>query len=187
MANITNKKTKERLKKVIHVLYPEYKHITVKKDLSVVLSKKAGWLSRLFSSKDRIGYRLLTLHYLPQKLSLLKYNNSDFLSTVIEEVTSTEMRKEDVILYFYKEIIKIKYPHVFKELVILPETMYFSDDECERPVEVDFEFRRSASKVNKVTKQTFLTRLYCHPLYYEWMVLYIVSAVVLTYLIFFYP
>lgn len=186
MAKTTNKKSRERLKKVINVLYPEYKHVTVKKKLNVVLSKHAGWLTRLFSSKDRISYGLLVLHYLPKRLSLLKYDNLDFLSTVIEDVTSTEMRNEDVTLYFFEEIVKVKYPHVFKiptERIayLKSETIIYDDDEV--PL-IDFEIRRTAERINRGVKRTFLMSLQEHPFYYEIMVLGAVVLMLLSILIF---
>jgi hypothetical protein len=186
MVKNTNKKSRERLKKVISVLYPEYKHITVKKNLNVVLSRKAGWLARLFSSKDRISYGLLILHYLPKKLSLLKYNNLDFLSTVIEGVTSTEIRKGDVTSYFYEEIVKVKYPHIFKELSVSTERIPCSEseDECESSP-IDFQTRRTMEKINRKAKHTFLMSLQEHPLYYEIMVIFAVSVMLLSVVIFF--
>jgi hypothetical protein len=186
MAKISiNKRSKERLKKVMHVLFPEYKYIKITKNLGVVASKYKYWIARIFHKKDNFGYNILIKHYLPTRLAQLKYNNDDFLSVIIEDVTSVQMKKDDVIMYFFKEIVMIKYQDVFKEVLnvqsIINDEVY---DECEMTESVHFKIRRESERVNRVVRQTFITRLQCHPMYYEYITLGIVIAVLISYLIF---
>lgn len=161
---------KSRLKKVIKVLFPEYKYISVKNDLSVVMCKQRGllWGAKLFAKKDRTSFNLLVSHYIPKKLTLLKYNNKDFLSTVIEDITAVEMRGGDVVSYFYKEIIKIKYPHVFKEVVI-PNVVY-SYEEPEEPTPIV----KIIYKDRIIKKKSFRD----HPLYYEYLIIGAITLIV---------
>jgi hypothetical protein len=176
MSVLSNKKA--RLKKVLQVLYPEYKYISVKNNLSVVTCTHRGilWGARLFTKKNRTSFNLLVSHYIPQRLVMLKYNNKEFLSVIVEDVTSVEMRKEDVVSYFYKEIIKIKYPHVFKEVAI-PEVPYLSNLEPMEPTPT-MEVKYRPTVVVTVTRS-----FHDHPLYYEIMLLCAISIVIIASLI----
>jgi hypothetical protein len=179
MTKVNNRRTRERLKKVIHVLYPEYKYIKIKNNLDAIVSKRKWWICRLFHKKDVVEYSLLINHYIPTKFTLLKYNNSDLLSTVIEDMTAVKMRKEDVVFFFFKEIVKIKFEKVLKEVTTVPPIV--RDEEYEESEGVHFEIRRETDRVNRVTKQTFLTRMQLYPLYYEYVVLVCVSLFILLF------
>jgi hypothetical protein len=92
------------------------------------------------------------------------------------------MRGEELISYFYTEIIKIKYPHVFKEFS-LPENTYPTDEEAYDNAEINFMLKKTAERVNKEVKQTFLMKLQSHPLYYEYCIIFAIAIVVFLFLI----
>jgi len=108
---------------------------------------------------------------------MLKYNNKDLFSTVIEDITSVKMKGEDLITYFYTEIIKVKYPHVFKEFSITDIENLRSECDYEDE-EINIILMRTKERVNKAVKQTFLMRLQNHPLYYEYVVVMAVIVIV---------
>jgi len=185
MAKISKRISKDRLKKIIHVLYPEYKYIKVKNDLSAVLYKKKWWLQRLFSKKDKVPYSMLISYYIPKKLTLLKYDNKDFFGVVVGDMTAAELRKEDLISYLYTEIVKVKYPHVFNKFAV-PEITSTDpeDEEYEEDEDLSFITRRTTEKVNRAVKQTYLMTLQTHPLYYEYMVIGAITLVILCIILF---
>jgi len=177
MASILNKKSKDRLKKVILVLYDEYKHVKIEKNLRVVLSKYKYWLPRILHKRTKVSYELLTMHYLPKKLTMLKYDNLDFLGSVIEDVTSVRLKNEDVINYFYTEIVKIKYPHIFRQ-VSLPAlcTMKESKD---RKITINVLADQLTPKKRKIK----WVSMYQHPLYFERVVIGAVILFVITFIL----
>ena len=168
MINKYNKKTRDRLKKVCLALYPEYKKARVCKRLNVTMWRKTDRRNSNVPRKLKINnYSLLITYYLPTRLTMLKYNNKDFLGSVIEEVTSCEMRGDDVVLYFYTEIVKIKYPHIFKEVCLPVIARNSSTIVYEDEIEIDNIIQKTTEHINKVVKKTFLMKLRDHPLYYE--------------------
>ena len=183
MVKISNKRLRERFKKVIQLLYPEYKHVRIKKNFDTVVSKKKYWLPRLFSKKTTVGYGVMVHYYLPTKLTLLKYDNKDFLSTVIEEMTSVEMRGENLITYLYTSVVTIKYPHVFKRISI-PEIAYFRGEPYYKYKQEKVARIKVAEKFDKVLKVTPLMKLQSHPLYYEYMVIATIAIIVLFIILF---
>ena len=118
MTKLTTKQ-KDNLKKVCLVLFEEYSKVKIRNNGRVIFSgRKKSNIPR----RSKYNYTFLIDHFLPQRLAMFKYDNIDFLNIIIEDITSCRMRNEDVIEYYYKEIVTIKYPLLFHG-VRLPKNM----------------------------------------------------------------
>ena len=118
MTKLTTKQ-KDNLKKVCLVLFEEYSKVKIRNNGRVIFScRKKSNIPR----RSKYNYDFLINHFLPQRLAIFKYDNIDFLNVIIEDITSCKLRNEDIIEYYYKEIVTIKYPLLFHK-ISLPKNM----------------------------------------------------------------
>ena len=107
-----------KLTKICKVLFPEYKSVKFCKYRNVGSIVFYDRTSTEFKKRWRLSLTELLQFQLPQKLALFKYGNVTFLNTVVEDLTKCDLKKQDRLDYFYRELVKIKFSDVLKQLEV---------------------------------------------------------------------